>query len=116
MRPPTPLPLQLVPLLKPRSPMDLVRDSSDSSKFMKKIVYVNRLDELAVHMRLDQLDIPEDVWKADSGYKPKVRVPLGCNKEAWLTAHTPYNRTEHQRRALPWARPASLESTAAPCR
>jgi hypothetical protein len=47
-----------------------------SAKFMKKIVYITRLEELTPHMRLDQLDIPADVWRSDPpGPKGKVRGP-----------------------------------------
>ena len=41
-----------------------------SAKFAKKIVYINRLDELEQHMALEQLDIPDEVRKVDGTLPP----------------------------------------------
>lgn len=43
-----------------------------STKFGKKIHQITRLDELAAHIRLDQLDIPEEVWKHDKEIKTQA--------------------------------------------
>jgi len=50
-----------------------------SSKFIKKIVYINKLEELAQHVRLEQLDIPDEVWKADQAIKPS-KAPAAAPK------------------------------------
>ena len=43
-----------------------------STKFGKKVNYINRLDELKTYLRLDQLDIPPEVIKHDQELSVKI--------------------------------------------
>lgn len=83
-----------------------------SAKFMKKIVYITRLEELTPHMRLDQLDIPADVLRADPpGPKGKVRRPSRPVGGAVLTRRARTRRTR-PRPAPCWKSRPSRASTA----